>query len=89
MRHLILTYALADFLEMHFSKDPKLIKAVGKKILPKLIQSGTLHHTPAFALKNTLVAVQNSGTARQATEIVILNPGDQSFQKYQLRPLFD
>ena len=86
MKHLILTYALADFLEMHFSNDPKLIKAIKKKILPKLVQGGTLHHTPAFALKNTLVAVQNSRTAKQATEVMILNPEDQTFQKYQLHP---
>ena len=85
-KHLALIYPLADFLEMHFSNDPKLVKIVSEKILPRAVQGGKLQPTPAFVLKNILVAVQSFESSVQTNEIVILKPKDRSVQKYFFRP---
>lgn len=53
------------------------------KLLNGSNQGRKIDHTPAIALKGVLVAVQN-GMSGKPTQLVILNPRDQSFRTFQL-----
>jgi len=79
-------YPLLDFLEMHYSNNPKVLERLRVKLLRRPSHVTELHHVPAFAFKDMVVAVQN-GEAEKTTQLVVLDPHRQSFRVYQLQPV--
>ena len=86
MNRTVLDYLVSDFLGIHYSKCPKALKQIKSKLLHQSAVPVEPSHIPAFALNGVLVAVQNNGSEKP-TQLVVLNPHEQTYQMYRLRPL--
>ena len=79
-----LEYRLTDVLEMHYSKDGRVLRRITEKLLRQRIQDSNLYLLTCFALEGALVVIQN-GSRKPLRELYLLNPKSRSFQRIHLR----
>ena len=81
----MLEYRLTDALEMHYSRNQKVLEAIKCKLLGHPIRDFNLYPLLSFALENALVVVQN-GNPKRIKQFYLLNAHRESFQTFRIDP---
>ena len=80
----MLEYRLMDALEMNYSNNRKILKAVKQKLLDRSIKDSNLYPLPSFVLEDALVVIQD-GDLKQVKELYLLNAHTETFQKFGIK----
>ena len=80
-RNAMLEYRLTDALEMNYSKNRKILKALKQKLLNRSIKDSNLYPLPSFVLEDALVVIQD-GDLKQIKELYLLNAHQETFKTF-------